>query len=440
MDSEFGLSSDKQWTGKLDLPRLRATILSRCPGLSLAALAGPNDTCEMGIKEVWRPSWLDPWMSRKETDYDAEKWPAYRRTVAVVQGFHWAPIEPPEKGMARLTGVQMFRYSVLQAGAGTEGSGVQWAASPYPDGTWENGVAGAFAELSALVTPVRESLRQVYPSTSYPTPEGAFLSTLPHGIVATKRTDDSAEFIHVLNPPSGKILKLPAPADGKKFRSATRLADGHPVGLKQSVSGLTLTLGENDDWLTHNTVLKLIVANPPRPNLALHGLVTSSSSVENKGLGGQTPWGRIRLVDGLRNFVPAPEKWSAGINGWSSVPSSVNQPEWVQIDLGKVCQIGTIRLHPRKDPGNVGHGFPVDFQISLSCDGEKWIPVTTVKGQSPPGSPLSWNLPRLEARHVRVSAGKLRSNPNEEDRFSMQFSEIEVFGNEREGGSTAKDY
>jgi len=57
MDSEFSMSGDSRWAGKLDLPRLRATILSRRAGLSLSALACPNDTCELGIKEVWRPSW-----------------------------------------------------------------------------------------------------------------------------------------------------------------------------------------------------------------------------------------------------------------------------------------------------------------------------------------------------------------------------------------------
>jgi len=430
MDSEFGLSSDKQWADKLDLPRLRTTILSRCPGLSLAALAGPNDTCELGVKEVWRPSWLDPWMSRKETDYDSEKWPAYRRSTAVVQGFHWATIEPPEKGMARLTGVQMFRYSVLQAGAGTEGSGVQWAASPYPNGTWEKGVAEAFAVLHALVDPVRESLRQVYSSTSYPTPEGAFLSTLRLGIVATKKTDESAEYIHVLNPPKGKVLKLPAPADGKKFRSATRLADGHPVTLDQAASELTLTLSEKDTWLPHNTVLKLMVENPPRHNLALHGFVTSSSSLENKGLGGQTPWGRIRLVDGQRNSIPAPEKWSVGINGWSSMPSPTNKEEWVQVDLGRTQPIGTIRLHPRNDPGQVGQGFPLNFKILVSSDAKQWSAVASVVRQPLPKNALTWTFPSREVRYIRVIGKLLRPNPKDANRFAMQFAELEVLGPE----------
>ena len=428
MDSEFGLSSDKRWAGKLDLPRLRATILSRCPGLSLAALAGPNDTCELGVKEVWRPSWLDPWMSRNETDYNSEKWPAYRRSTAVVQGFHWATIEPPEKGKARLNGVQMFRYSVLQAGAGTEGSGVQWAASPYPNGSWEKGVAEAFAELNALVTPVRESLRDVYPSTSYPTPEGTFLSTLPHGIVATKSIDSTVEYLHVLNPPRGKTLKLPAPADGRKFRRAMRLADGHQVDLMQSTSELSLTLSGKDSWIPHDTVIKLIVENPPRSNLALHGFVTSSSSLENTGLGGQTPWGRIRLVDGLSQSVPAPQEWSVGINGWSSSPSPTSREEWVQVDLGRTQRIGTVRLHPRNDPGQVGQGFPVNFKILASSDGKRWSRLASVVRQALPKSAQTWTFPAEDARYIRVVGKLLRSNPKDANRFSMQFAELEVFG------------
>lgn len=429
MDSEFGLSTDPKWAGKLDLPRLRNTILSRRPGLSLSALAGPNATCELGVKEVWRPSWLDPWKSRTDDDYDVEKWPAYRRVVAVVQGNHWATVTPPEKGEARLTGAQMFRYTVLQAGAATEGPGVEWAASPYTDGSWENGIARSFADLEALVRPVSESLRQVLPSTSFRTPEGTFLSKLPHGIVATKKPDDSVEYIHVLNAPAGKDLSLPPPADGKRFDSASLLANGHPVGIRQSDRGLVLTLGSADHWESHDTVIKLTVSGESRPpkNLAKHAFVTASTSVENKGLGGQTPWGLIRLVDGQISAEEATASWSSGNYGWSSTSSSVSQRQWIQIDLGRERSINTVRIHPRADHGNIGRGFPPRVDIFTSRNGSNWTPVASVANQPQQTTAQTCVFPTREARYVRLVADTPRGKTKDITGFSMQFAEIEVF-------------
>jgi hypothetical protein len=429
MDSEFGLSSDPKWQGKLDLPRLRNTILSRGPGLSLSALAGPNATCEFGVKEVWRPSWLDPWKSRSDTDYEVEKWPAYRRVVAVVQGDHWATVTPPAKGQARLTGAQMFRYTVLQAGAATEGPGVQWAASPYTDGTWEKGIARSFADLEALVRPVSESLRQVLPSTSFRTPEGTFLSTLPHGIAATKKPDDSVEYIHVLNPPPGKDLSLPLPADGKHFDSASLLANGHPVRIRQTDQGLVLTLDSSDNWARHDTVIKLSVSPESRPpsNVARHAFVTASSSVENKGLGGQTPWGLIRLVDGQTSAEEAPASWSSGNYGWSSAASSVRQKQWIQIDLGREHLIDSVRLHPRADKGNVGKGFPPHFEILTSRNGSDWESVAHVANQAPPTATNTCVFPKRETRFLRIVADTRPTDIKNAKEFSLQFSEIEVF-------------
>jgi len=431
MDSEFGMSGDSRWAGKLDLARLRASILSRRPGLSLSALAGPNNTCELGIKEVWRPSWFDPWNSRAETDYNSETWPAYRRVPAIVQGYHWATIIPPAQGVARLTGRQMFRYSVLQAATATEGPGVQWAASPYTNGTWENGVAGAFADLTSLVQPVAEALRNVYPSTSYPNSEGAFLTNLTNGIVATKKTDDSVEYIHVMNPPAGKVLALPPPADGKTFLTAILLANGHTVQCQQDAAGLRLTLGSGDSWIADDTVIKLVVltaARLPR-NLALRGYVSSSSSIENGGsLGVQSAWGRIRLVDGQRNALAAPASWSVPIDGWSSQTSPASQPEWVQLDLGVNQRIDTVRLHPRSDADNAGYGFPVTFEILVSSDGIAWVSVASVANQPLPSGQQTYAFAARQARYVRVAATVLRSNPNDGGRFALQFAEIEVLG------------
>lgn len=429
-DSEFGMSGNPLWAGKLDLPRLRATILSRRPGLSLTALAGPNDTCELGLKEIWRPSWLDPWNSRAETDYNIENWPAYRRVPAIVQGFHWATINPPEGGLARLSGRQMFRYTVLQAAASTEGPGVQWAASPYTDGSWENGVAEAFADLGARVQAVRESLRGVSPSTAYPVNEGVFLSNLPNGIAATRSLGGTLEYLHVLNPPASRTLALPVPADGVRYLAARLLSGGNSMPLQQSASGVSVTLPNGVNWDEADTVICLDIspASLPQPDFARDRYVAASDSVEDAGMSHRVPWGLRNLVDGITTARSQPASWSVGNFGWSSKTTLSNRPVWLEVDLGSGFLLDNIRLHPRDDGGNVGMGFPVDFRILISGDGNSWNVVADIRGLALPATTQSYPFTASVARYVRVEATQLRSNPADGGRYAMQFAELEAFG------------
>ena len=430
-DSEFGMSGWDVTYQKLDLVRLRQTILSRRPQLQLAALAGPNDTAELGWKEVWRPSWLDPWGSRSDIDYNVETWPAYLRVSGIVEAYHWGTIEPPDQGMARLNGAQMFRYTVLQAGAGTEGTGMAWAASPYTDGTWENNLGPALTNLASYIQPIAESIKRVLPSTSYPTSEGAWLSTLPCGIVATRSVDGSVEYIHVLNPPGSNTLALPLPADGRRFTSAALLPNRHPVLLATNAGGINLTLSPSDGWSTLDTVIKLQVdpAGMPRPNLALHKSVSASSSVEyGSSWGTTTPWGRIRLVDGQTSAVVPTNGWSAGNYGFSTKPSSITHAEWVSIDLESTNWVTEVQLQARKDSGNVGYGYPVNFDISTSVDGVSWTAAVSLTNQTQPSTGQTFKFATRPARYVRLDAAQLRANPGDGNTYALQLSEMQVFG------------
>jgi hypothetical protein len=424
-DSEFGQSGSAEWKDKLDLLRLRKTILSRAPNLALFALAGPNDTCEFGLKEVFDPSWHDPWKSRPENDWNSETWPCYRRFAAIVQGRHWATITGPEGGMARLNGDQLFRYTVLQAGAATEGPGVAWAVSPYPDGTWENNAREAFARMQEHIAPIAESLRSVYSSASWPTLEGTTLSILPHGIVATRKTDDTVEYVHVLNPPKGRTLALPSPVDGKKFISASILRNGHSVRLRQDESTVHLTLDETDQWESLDTVLKLTVAVDhfqPR-NLALHKRVFASSSDEG-ALDRRANFGRIRLVDGERTVLPKPKPWSTGNSGWSSLSGPADREEWVAVDLGETMPVATVVLYPC----NEGAGFPTDYELQLSLDTKCWETVTVRTDTAPPVKPIIISFPSKKARYIRFAGRRLRPNLNAQEDSRMQLVEMEVRG------------
>ena len=72
--------------------RLRSTILAIQPNMWLEALAYPQGLtlCDYKWKEIWRPSWLDPWASLSDTDYNTDNWPAYTDAAPnIVSGFHW---------------------------------------------------------------------------------------------------------------------------------------------------------------------------------------------------------------------------------------------------------------------------------------------------------------------------------------------------------------
>ena len=429
-DSEFGLSGNTNFVGKLDLPRLRKTILSKAPNLQLYGLAAPNETCELGHREVYDGSWHSPWKTREADDYESETWPAYLRKTSIVQARHWATIGSAETGRANLNAAQLYRYSVLQAAAATEGPGNAWAASPYPDGSWEKDVGEVFAEVAAIMKPVRASLTRVYPSTSYPTLEGTTLSTLPNGVVATKSTDDRIEYIHVLNPPEGKTLILPPTADGKQFTSAKLLATGKPVELRMNVGRerLQLVLGDDADWDELNTVIALEVDSTTvsRKNLALHKKIEASDGWYIPKLGTPIGSARIRLVDGKRHVALKPIEWANDNYGWSSAPREENKRTWVSVDLGGIHTVSEVHLYPRDDEGNEGLCFPHNLEVAVSTDGTSWETVASQKDVPQSKDAVVLKHRPVKARYVRVTGTKLRPNP-EDGLYSMQFVELEVF-------------
>jgi F5/8 type C domain/Alpha-L-fucosidase len=428
-DSDFGLSPDTNFVGKLDHARLRETILSRAPTLQLYSLPGPVLATEFGHKEVWRADWHDPWRSRGTNDYDVETWPSYRRKVSVVVPNHWVTIAAASQGMTHLNADQLYRYTVIQSATATDGPGNAWAASPYPDGSWENNVREVFAAVADYMAPVRESLTRVYVSTSYPIPEGSQLASLKHGIAATRALDDSVEYIHVLTPPASKILTLPAPADGKKFVSAKLLASGKEVQLIAGENGeVAIDIG-SEEWHKLNTVIALTVdpATIPARSLALYKQVSASDNRFTPQWPKPSQHGLLWLVDGIRHYREKEQVWLQPNAGWSSEPRSTPGSTWVSVDLADTFAINEVRLYPRDDAGHEGEGCPIDLSVEVSLDGEKWKTVASRTGIPQSKEPLVLNFDAVKARHVRVVGTTLRQNPTD-GLYSMQFVELEVFG------------
>lgn len=237
----------------VDYPRLRLTIKSRHPDLLMVQnFYGTNYSCDIGATEV---AYWGAWVPGTNPDY----WPATGRPMSMVMGGAWAATYPQGTPATGYNTTEMFRMTVLRAGINSaDGGGLNWAAGPYPDGGWEDGVLEQMKQLGTWIAPIRRSICNTYPSQSWITPPNSAISNLSDGIVATRSADDGSEFIHVLRPPAGNSITIPAPADGRGFASAALLESGHAVGLfRQGDGRLTLTLQSTDSWNPRDTVIEL---------------------------------------------------------------------------------------------------------------------------------------------------------------------------------------
>ena len=140
---------------------------------------------------------------------------------------------------------------------------MQWAAGPYMGGGWEPGVKETMDRFAAYLRPVAESLKGTVASAAFPTQKGAALKNIGWGVravdwgVATDEPDGSATYLHVLNPPQAKRLRLGMTADGSRFSSASLLPGKQPVALELDKAGYVLTLPENATWNPVHTAIKL---------------------------------------------------------------------------------------------------------------------------------------------------------------------------------------
>ena len=150
----------------------------------------------------------------------------------------------------------MFRYTVLEASACSDGGGIQWAAGPYPDGSWEKDVMERMEQVYRYLKPIEASVKHTRPSISYPTVPGTAIRQLEWG-VATQSADGKTTYLHVLKKPGGIELKPPLPQDRKLFSSARLLSNGKAVTLKKEEDCILLTLSPDCEWDTLDTVICL---------------------------------------------------------------------------------------------------------------------------------------------------------------------------------------
>ncbi|WP_395728673.1 discoidin domain-containing protein [Nakamurella sp.] len=160
----------------------------------------------------------------------------------------------------------------------------------------------------------------------------------------------------------------------------------------------------------------------PRENVALAGSVTAASSLEN----GQ--WSRAALNDGR-------VRSGGDVKGYTS---EVQPSEWwsqsVTVDLGRVQAVDQVTLFPRtavpgEDRAVTGAGFPRNFTVQVSDDGQSWRNAAGLVDQSADGGgSVTYPLgAATSGRYVRLDVSRLgRNAPG--DGFRLQLAEVQVSG------------
>jgi hypothetical protein len=147
-------------------------------------------------------------------------------------------------------------------------------------------------------------------------------------------------------------------------------------------------------------------------NLALCNAATASSTIE------QGSWGIAKVNDGSTDPNDV---------GWSSTgyQDNANHTEWVAIELCSTSPVNQVVLWPRRDAGNEGLSFPVNFTIDVSTDNTNWTAVVTKTNYpNPAGNPQTFNFTDVNARYVRVRATVLGTNNGW---YQFQLNELQVF-------------
>lgn len=238
----------KEYKNMIDKERLRKTLLAGNPSRILIGNGSTRyDGMDYTSKEYYPSGHMTTWRT-------------FPFQIATVVGGEWWANTGQGKHAARLSAEQLYRFTILQSSVTNDG-GMAWDAGTYMDGGWEDGVKEMFLGCAAYMQPVQAAVKGTLPSTSYPTPIGKSLSTIDHGMVATKSADDQYEFLHVLFPPANNQLVLPAPRDGKVFSKATLMNAGKKMKLKQDKNQLILTLPKDASWDSVNAVVRLHVAD-----------------------------------------------------------------------------------------------------------------------------------------------------------------------------------
>ena len=83
-------------------------------------------------------------------------------------------------------------------------------------------------------------------------------------------------------------------------------------------------------------------------------------------------------------------------------------------------------MYPRNDEGNEGAGFPVDYDVQVSIDGNIWKTVASGRDEPQTAEVREKRFEPVQARYVRVVGTRLRRDAGD-SLYAMQLVELEVY-------------
>ena len=239
----------------VDYYLLRRIIKKQCPEnqpVMIHNWAGNLYSADVGNKEYY---YLDQF-----SDFSGKSWPANEHLgVSPVVGSVWYATKDPGAWSVKFSPEALYRYTVLQASANFSGGGVAWSAGPYANGkAWESGVEDLLRRTGQYVARWRTAISGTLPSLAYPTRDKQSFDELQWG-VACESFDRRTIFLHILKPPSGRVLRLGLPANGIRIAGASELLSESKIGVVQSADGVVLELPKNLQWDPLDTVIRVSV-------------------------------------------------------------------------------------------------------------------------------------------------------------------------------------
>lgn len=157
-------------------------------------------------------------------------------------------------------------------------------------------------------------------------------------------------------------------------------------------------------------------------DLALKEPVVTSSSFEAPTAG----WSSSYLVDGQKGAGSATNGWTSNVQQHITSPYA---EEWAEVFLERPYSLNKVVLYSRPTADNGGIGFPEDYRIDVSEDGQNWTTVKTITGdvdQTP--KVRTFNFDAIKAAYVKVVGTKLGLAGSSSDGYMMQIGEIEAYG------------
>ena len=257
----------------IDQPRFRKTLLAYDPSLVLMANVSsdrrpdPSPDWAAADYRAWEVSSAKDGglgfvgINPKATDEDPLSWPATRNQVAMIIGSNWWA--QSKKSMVRQSPENLARYIAHQASRSTHG-GFAMSAGVFP-GTleeqgngnlWEGDFHPTMIALARLLEPVAIAIKDTHPGRAYATKEFEWAGQRTWG-VSTESPDRRTVYLHVLRPPTARILALGPTEDGTEFdtASARLVKGGASVPMRKNDSGYEIALPNGAEWDAVNTVI-----------------------------------------------------------------------------------------------------------------------------------------------------------------------------------------